>query len=59
MAVKIGTPELFKRVQTLKADMVSAQFHASPGQVELTDKFFVRIYNILLELEQEAFGDQK
>ena len=58
MGVSVSTPELFNRVQKLKADMIAEQHNASPGQVVVQDTFFTLIYNTVLELEQEAFGDQ-
>ena len=59
MGVSTHTPALFKRVQKVKADMLATQHNASPGQVVMSDTFFTEIYNTVLDLEQEAFGDQK
>lgn len=58
MPVKIGVPELFSRVQKVKADLIAYAHNSSPGQVELPDDFYKMVYATILELEEEAFGRQ-
>ena len=59
MGVDIAKVDLYKRVQTVKADMISVAHNSSPGQVESTDELWTRIYHTISEMETQLYDLSK
>ncbi len=55
--VDIAKIDLFPRVNKVKADMIATAHNASPGQIECPNELWERIYNTIMELEIQLYGD--